>query len=252
MLEQRRAQWYGWRRDRLDARDHIFKPTIMRLPRKVDLRARMPRVYDQGELGSCTANAIAGAIEYEFMRSHQPAFTPSRLFIYYQERVIEGDVDQDNGAEIRDGIKAVHKLGAPTEKLWPYLIRKFAQRPPAKVYRAALANLVGSYARVPQNMAAIKGALAQGRPIVFGFSVYEAFESKTVEISGELDLPRKGEQPVGGHAVLAVGYDDASERVLVRNSWGASWGRRGYFTMPYAYLSSRKLASDFWTINRVD
>ncbi len=251
MIKVRRAQWYGWKRDQLDPRDHIFAPMAVRLPGKVDLRAHMPKVYDQGDLGSCTANAIGAAIQYERARGGQRDFVPSRLFIYYQERVIEGDVAEDNGAEIRDGIKAVHKLGAPDEKLWPYVIKKFADKPPAKAYRAALADLVESYERVTHSMPAIKAALAQGFPIAFGFSVYESFESKAVAKSGVVNLPARGEEMVGGHAVLAVGYDDKTERVLVRNSWGAGWGLKGYFTMPYSYIASAKLASDFWIIKKV-
>jgi len=254
-IKQRSNQWYGWRPDLPDKRDHVFKPTVMRLPTSIDLRSTMPAVYDQGQLGSCTANAIGGAVEYARIKQKLSVFVPSRLFIYYQERVMEGTVSQDAGAEIRDGIKAVHKAGAPDEKLWPYKISKFATKPSATAYAAALKNLVSSYARVDTasgvTIAAIKGALASKYPVVFGFTVYESFESDIVAETGTVPMPSKGEQVLGGHAVLAVGYNDSKKRLLVRNSWGTGWGMAGYFTMPYAYVTDSNLASDFWTVKLV-
>jgi C1A family cysteine protease len=211
----------------------------------------MPPVYDQGQLGSCTANAIGGAIDYQRRQEKQTPFVPSRLFIYYQERVIEGTVKQDAGAEIRDGMKAVHNLGAPDEKLWPYRISKFTTKPSLTAYKAALKDIVSSYSRVNQVIGTIKGALAQKKPVVFGFTVYDGFESDVVSKTGVLNMPQPGEQVLGGHAVLAVGYDDYKKRVLVRNSWGADWGIAGYFTMPYAYILDSDLSSDFWVVNTV-
>ena len=137
-----------------------------------------PPVYDQGQLGSCTGNAIAGAIQFDREKqSLKPDFVPSRLFIYYNERVIEGTVSQDSGAQIRDGIKSVAQQGVPAESDWPYDITKFAQKPPSKAYSDAALDKAVSYKRVVQTLAQLKSCLASGYPFVFGFTVYESFES---------------------------------------------------------------------------
>lgn len=247
---------YGWMPDLPDARDHMYAaPVAMmaKLPDKVDLRRRCPPVYDQGQLGSCTGNAIAAAVQFDRKKQRlKPNFVPSRLFIYYGERVIERTVETDAGAQIRDGIKVVAKLGSPPEKDWPYDINKFAQKPPAKAYQDALKYQAVSYSRVSQSLRQLKGCLASGYPFVFGFTVYDSFESDAVAKSGVVPLPAAHERTLGGHAVLAVGYDDAEQRFIVRNSWGRDWGMHGYFTMPYAYLTERGLSSDFWTIRLVE
>jgi len=243
---------YGWVADVPDQRDHLYAaaPRILRrLPPKADLRPKCPPVYNQGQLGSCTGNAIAAAVEFERMKQNfTPAFAPSRLFIYYNERVIEGTIASDSGAQIRDGIKAVAKQGDCPETLWPYDIAKFAVRPPASAYSKAVLYKAIQYARVPRTLWQMKGCLAYGYPFVFGFSVYQSFESAAVASSGAAPMPAPGEKLLGGHAVLAVGYDDAQQRFLVRNSWGAAWGLRGYFTLPYAYLADPNLSDDFWVI----
>jgi C1A family cysteine protease len=239
-----------------DQRDRKYAapPRVLRaMPPMVDLRPTCPAVYDQGQLGSCTANAIGGALQFNQMKQGEQAFVPSRLFIYYNERVMENTVDQDSGAMIRDGIKSVAKLGAPPETPdWPYLIEKFKQKPPAIAYTHALKYQAILYERLTQQVDQLKGCLAAGFPFVFGFSVYESFESQTVAKTGNVPMPKPNEQNLGGHAVLAVGYDDSKKRFIVRNSWGADWGVDGYFTIPYQYLTDENLADDFWTIKSVE
>jgi C1A family cysteine protease len=178
---------------------------------------------------------------------------PSRLFIYYNERSIEGTVASDSGAQIRDGIKSVNQQGACPEDLWPYVIASFAEQPPANCYTVAAQNKVKAYQRLTQNLNQMKACLASGYPFVFGFTVYESFESQTVAQTGVVNMPAASEQVLGGHAVVAVGYDDSQQRFIVRNSWGTGWGLQGYFTMPYSYLTQAHpaLASDFWTIRLV-
>jgi C1A family cysteine protease len=246
---------YGWLPDLPDARDHMYAaPMAMlaALPPKVDLRPECPPPYDQGQLGSCTGNAIAGAVQFEREKQHlKPDFVPSRLFIYYCERVIEGTVDTDSGAQIRDGIKVVAKQGVPPETEWPYDINRFADQPPQQAFTDALKDRAVSYSRLAQSLSQMKGCLASGYPFVFGFTVYESFESQQVAQTGVVPMPASGESVLGGHAVMAVGYDDTSQRFIVRNSWGEGWGMAGYFTMPYAYLTERNLSSDFWTIRLV-
>ena len=176
---------------------------------------------------------------------------PSRLFIYYNERVMEGTVSQDSGAQIRDGVKSVATLGAPPETDWPYDIAKFAQKPPPKAYSDAKQDLVTAYSRVTQDLLQMQGCLADGYPFVFGFTVYESFESDAVAQTGVVPMPASGEKVVGGHCVVAVGYDDSQRRFIIRNSWGTGWGMKGYCTMPYEYLLNSHLANDFWTIRSV-
>jgi C1A family cysteine protease len=242
---------YGWRPDKPDHRDHRFAitgPAPEALPQKVDLRPHMPSVYDQGELGSCTGNAIAGAVEYLWMKSGR-VVVPSRLFIYYGERVIEGTVRQDAGAEIRDGIKVISTKGACLEPTWPYVISKFARKPTAKAFSEGLKHRASSYARVDNSKSThVMGALAAGFPVVFGFTVYDSFESDEVARTGRVPMPSKSEKALGGHAVLAVGYDAAQRVFIVRNSWGAGWGDHGYFYMPFEYACSTDLADDFWVV----
>jgi C1A family cysteine protease len=251
----RKVKRYGWVPDLPDQRDHLFAAppaVVASLPPSVDLREQCPKgVYDQGRLGSCTANAIAAAFEFDLLKQGLTDFMPSRLFIYYNERVKLGTVDVDSGAMIRDGIKSVSKQGVCAETSWPYDVSRFTEEPPKACYDEAVGNRATSYQRVLPILNQLKGCLANGYPIVFGFRVYESFETEDVAQTGVVPMPRSDEQALGGHAVLATGYDDATGRFLVRNSWGSGWGQDGYFTMPYAYLTERSLSSDFWAILQV-
>jgi len=254
-LSSRRVKRYGWVPDLPDARDLMFSASeavLATLPSTVDLRPQCPPVYDQGQLGSCTANAIGGAYEFMQTKEGQPDFMPSRLFVYWNERRIEGTVGEDSGAMIRDGIKSIHRLGVCSESTWPYDIARFTDKPPAAAYTEATQHQATVYRRVLQNLRQIQGALASGTPVVFGFTVYESFESPEVAKTGVVALPAHGEKVLGGHAVLAVGYDDALQALIVRNSWGTGWGQAGYFTMPYAYATDPQLAQDFWAVYAVE
>lgn len=248
---------YGWKPDLPDARDHLYAapPEVMAtLPPKVDLRSQFPAPpYDQGQLGSCTGNGIAAAIQFDRAKqSLKPDFIPSRLFIYYNERVIENTVNQDSGAQIRDGIKSVAQQGVCKETTWPYDINQFTTKPPPAAYTEAQQYLVVSYRRLVPNLTQLKGCLASGYPFVFGFTVYDSFESQQVAQTGVVPMPNLAtEQVVGGHCVVGCGYDDSQQRFIVRNSWGTGWGQQGYFTMPYAYPTDHNLADDFWTIRMV-
>jgi C1A family cysteine protease len=251
----RKIQGYGWVPDLPDGRDLLYaapvKP-LAKLPPRVDLRSKCPPVYNQEELGSCTANAIGAALEFDQMKQRRKVFTPSRLFIYYNERAMEGTVNSDSGAMIRDGVKSVAKQGSCNETNWPYKIEMFRDKPPRPCYVEGKKNQAIQYLRVAQTLGQMKGCLAEGFPFVFGFTVYDSFETPSVAKTGHAPMPKANEAVLGGHAVLAVGYDESKQWFIVRNSWGTGWGMRGYFTLPYPYLAQPSLASDFWTIRRVE
>ena len=242
---------YGWRKELQDNRDEILGHDNFTFDSSHDLRDKCPDVYNQGKLGSCTANAIAAAYEFDMMKQEETPFVPSRLFIYYNEREMENTVNSDSGAEIRDGIKSINKVGIVNEVLWPYIISKFTEKPPTELYTKALEHRAVKYQRVIQDLNNLRKTISSGFPIVFGFSVYESFESEEVAKTGIMTMPKPDEKLLGGHAVMAVGYDDTTEVFVIRNSWGNEWGDKGYFYMPYKFIINSGLASDFWVVEKV-
>ena len=243
---------YGWKPDLPDFRDRqIHFQRDIALPPLIDLRPEMPPVYDQGNLGSCTANAIGAAFSHELIKQNISTFTPSRLFIYYNERDMEGTINSDAGAEIRDGIKSLTKWGVCGEDVWPYDISKFTHKPSDLAYLLAKKDLLVQYQRVAQDSNAIGQILNQGWPVTIGFTVYESFESKEVAQNGILPMPSQDESILGGHAVLIVGIDFDKKMFIVRNSWGSDWGQAGYFMAPFDYFCNQDLASDLWVIQSV-
>ena len=246
---------YGWKRDLPDARDFLSAPRAVQakpLPAFIDLSYGFPVLPpDQGQLGSCTAFMCKALIEYVWQATGSLSADPAALFIYYNTRVIEGTVEWDSGASIRNAIKSINVNGACHEKEWPYDIRHFAEPPSDEAVLAAKDHQALEYARVPQDRYQMRAHLAGGKPFGIGFSVYDNFE--TIGRDGKLDMPDLATMSVqGGHAVVVCGYDDAQEEFLVRNSYGPDWGYCGYFTMPYAYLLNPELASDFWTIDAME
>lgn len=253
-IRRRSISRYGWIPDLPDHRDILYRNVYripQKLPRVIDLRANCSPVEDQEQLGSCTANALVGLMEYLELVHKVPFVDLSRLFVYYNERVIEHSENQDSGAMLRDGIKTLVKQGVCLERNWPYKIARFAVKPPASCYREARDYQVLSYQRILA-LNEMRACLASGFPFVFGFAVYESFESDSVARTGVVPMPGLRERLLGGHAVLAVGYNDAKKRFIVRNSWGTGWGIEGYCTMPYDYLADRYLSDDFWTIKSAE
>ena len=203
----------------------------------VDLRSSCPDVYDQGHLGSCTANAIGFCYHYDEIKQKElSAFIPSRLFIYYNERNLEGHPSEDSGAEIHDGIQVIHSLGVCSEIDWPYNIDKFKDKPTENCYNLAISHKTIDYRAISQNLDQLKSALIGGFPVVFGFNVYESFESEEVAKTGIMPIPKPDEKILGGHAVALVGFDNVKKVFIVRNSWGSGWGDKGYFYMPYEFI----------------
>lgn len=245
---------YGWKPKLPTIQYPLYSARVElgALPPHFDLRPECPPIYDQGQLGSCTGNGWAAAAEFLLMKQGLPVFTPSRLFIYYNERVADNDVPTDAGAAISDGAHAVSTKGCADEALWPYDIAKFADAPPPEVVADGARHLVLQVQQVSQNLASMKEVVASGLPIVIGFVVYPSFESQAVATSGVVPMPGHHEKPIGGHCVVVVGYDDAQKRFIMRNSWGTGWGLNGYFTMPYAYLTNPRLSSDFWMASKIE
>ena len=249
---------YGCKKQEVDIRDKKFPKVkffkAMILPPSVDLRPAMPPVYDQGTIGSCVANSIGANDQYEQIIQKIPdAFMPSRLAIYYGGRELENNINEDSGMQIRDGIKFVAASGVCPETMWPYDVSKFAQRPPQECYDYAACHTVSEYLSLDNtDITQLKKCLVDGFPFVFGFSVYESFESPAVAASGMMPIPKPHEVYIGEHAILAVGYDDSIKCFIIRNSWGDNWGKNGYFFMPYSIITNPKMASGFWTIRVVN
>jgi C1A family cysteine protease len=252
MSEQPVIRKYGWKKGVPDPAD-VFHMKVVAPPKEthVDLRQYCPPVYDQGSLGSCTANAIGAAYQFDQIKGKVNTFVPSRLFIYYNERVLEGTVKEDAGASIKDSARTINITGVCNEISWPYDIKKFAQKPPKPCYTDALQHKSVVYKGVAQTLNDLKTCLANGFPFVFGFVVYPSFETVAVSKTGLVPMPTPTEQPLGGHAVMACGYDDSKSVFIVRNSWSSRWGDKGYFYMPYAYITNSNLASDFWTVTSI-
>ena len=244
---------YDYRPDLPDKRDYYFQfAKGAALPNVADLRADMSRVEDQGDIGSCTANAWVGAIEYLDKAKDGHYRNWSRLFLYYNERSLHGNVHSDSGAELRDGAKALAKQGICVETHWKYEVSKFKMKPPASCYEEGVKHQALKYSRVDQIEEAMLSALANKNPIVLGFTVYESFESDAVAKTGLVPIPKPTEKVMGGHAVLAVGYDRTKKLFIVRNSWGGDWGDRGYCYFPFDYLLDGDLAEDFWIIQTLE
>lgn len=251
-----RRRGLGWVRDTADDRDHHITLTAPRagFPAAFSLRAEMPPVYDQGQLGSCTAHGAAAAFDYDRKAQGKSFEFPARLFIYYFTRLLEGTVGTDSGGQVRDAIKVLKSYGAPPERLWKYVISKFTVHPSAAAVTAAKANEALDYSRVAQTVAAIKTALfVHKRPVVIGFVCYPGLESADTASTGILPMPAPHEQSIGGHCVDVIGYKLINGRPYweIRNSWGKSWGDAGHFWMPEAYLLNPALASDFWLVETV-
>lgn len=238
----------GWQPDLPDQRDYLYQlaptPTPAPLRSQVDLRPQMPPVYNQGSLGSCTANGVGGASEYLHMKmGHR--LNPSRLFLYYHAREYIGTVNWDSGATIRDTIKVLAALGVCEEVRWPYIISRFTEEPSQEAHDSAVRHKALTYQRLTWERPTLQRVLMAGYPFVFGFTVYASFG--TIGRDGIMPVPKPSERILGGHAVLAVGYDARRSRWIVRNSWGADWGADGYFYMPFSCLVP-SMTDDLWVV----
>jgi C1A family cysteine protease len=250
-------QKYGWRRQLPDFRDYKFKDIVGTLLPLQNVYLfgthNTPAVYDQGQLGSCTGNGTGGAYQFQLMNETGiVSFEPSRLAIYYYARVPEGTTSTDAGATIKDAIQGVITYGVCPESVWPYDITKFADEPSAQAQAAMLKHKGLRYYNVDNtDKTLLVNALLQGHPVVFGFTVYESFESQVVADTGIVPMPGPNEQILGGHCCDIWAYNADEDYFLCRNSWGIGWGKNGYFHMPAAYLTDPNLAADFWVLRTV-
>lgn len=243
---------YGWKPQRPDFRDRVFHISHPKsAPTKIDLRPQDVPIYDQGDIGSCTGNSSVGAFSFDHKKQFGKQFDGSRLMAYYNGRAAEGTTDQDAGAAIRDVIAGLKQYGLAQETLWPYLDVNVTLPPEPAAVADGLLHPTVQYGALDQSLDALKTTLANSFPFVFGFSVYDSFESDAVAQTGIVPMPSPTENMIGGHAVMAVGYDDTKGIFIVRNSWGTGWGDKGYFYFPYDYISNPNLASDFWVIQAV-
>ena len=239
--------------DRDIAHVHAVVPDV--LPAHIDLSEEMPPVLDQGQLGSCASQATSNTLRHMLKMEKVHEFQPSRLYLYWNTRVnIEHSPgDQDTGVCIRDVCKALSKYHACNETVWPYIISKFSVAPPLGTYQNASLHKQVKYGFVPQTLNDIKTCLVNHHPVLIGIQVYDSLETQAVMDSGVIPMPdTQVEQCQGGHALILVGADDATQRFTIMNSWGTSVGlpdKKGFFTIPYAYVLNPNLASDFWALS---
>lgn len=249
---QRKNTRLGWQPDLPDHRDQHYEASrsrIRRLPARLDLRPLCPPVLDQGNLGSSSACAVANLLYFRQLAAQDGnAAPPSRLFLYYNARELAGNTAFDAGASLRDTIKSAIRLGVCQESKWPYEPARYAKKPVSGAYLAAIKPTIASYQRIPANVGQLRSAIANGHPILIGFTAYQSLESPGVARDGVIPMPSPLESPIGGHALLAVGYDDILEAFIVMNSWGEKWGHHGYGTLPYAYLTTPGLGGDYWRV----
>lgn len=243
---------YGWLPSLPDHRDIRSDISGLALPpTTVDPRHRFPwGRQDQLNLGSCTANAANRAVQIHYLFGKDTVLPNlSRLFTYYEERLREGTLNQgDCGAMGRDGFWVAKNLGIPPETDWPYKVTAFAARPPDVAYSDPNRAVIERYTHPNPDWTTFTTVLAHHQPIIFGFTVYESFESEEVARTGVVPMPKPTESVLGGHEVVAIGYKPGY--FLCENSWGPDWGEEGFFWMPAAYLLSRSYCGDYRTIPR--
>lgn len=242
-----RAKQLGWIHDIPDIRDFPFQASRANpLPLIADLRPWMSPVRDQGMLGSCVGFGVAAGIEY-LRRRDEDLFstTYSPLFLYYQARLLEGWESADTGAYIRDGVKVASKLGAPPENHWPYRIERFTHLPTPSTTKSATRWQLGGYHRC-YTLRDVMTAIAEGYPVVGGFSCYSNMFTPMVDRTGDIPMPSGFLE--GGHCVLFSGYNQTRQKIEFKNSWGEGWGNAGYGSLPFAYVSNPNLATDFWAM----
>jgi len=243
---------------------NLVKPTklsllpIVQPPTKIDLTVtnKFPPVYDQGNLGSCTANSLLCAYLYDELNFNHisvntEVFDPSRLYLYYQERVLEHDVPDDNGSSLDDGLLSLETKGVCSEGLWPYIVDKFKEIPPPTCDVDAKSHRVIQAKQLNQTLEDLQTCLRHSVPFVFGIACYNGLETLSAENHWILPIPSPEEKSIGGHAIICVGFDDTTKLFKIRNSWGFSFGDKGHFYIPYEYMLNPNLSYSFRVLSSV-
>ena len=221
--------------------------SVSSTPTTVDLRNKISIMYDQGPLGSSVANALCYAYIYD-----NSEYKPSRLFLYYNEHYLDRGDNKNTESTLSHAVNALEKYGMCSETIWPYNVSKFAVKPLEEAYIEGLKDEVITANRVLQTMSSLKGCLTSGFPFVVGIEIYSSFESNMVTKTGYVPLPNiNHEELLGGHAVICIGFNDSKGVWIMKNSWGALWGDKGYFYLPYSYLTNPQLCGDAWKITKV-
>jgi len=251
---------FGWKKDPKDIRDYKYKfhLPLRLLPDFIDMRSQCSPVRDQGQLGSCTAFAMATGLRewmmWKYLGVEHTVLSP--LFLYWQERFLEGTVFEDSGAYIRDGLKVLQEMGTCPEVDDPYDISRFTETPTPEMVQKALPYKISTYERLDTTSLALRTALAQGDPVVMGMLVYSSFETQEVATTGKVPMPSRcpmTDKVLGGHAVFVVGYQNdpawnGGGYFIVKNSWSDAWGDSGYFYLPFGFISSYR-TSDLWVVH---
>lgn len=222
------------------------KAPVKATPSIFSLRSKMAPILDQGDIGACVSNAYALAIST--MTLDKTRVNMSRLMNYAVTRVMTGDsILNDGGLYVRDAAKCISRYGACQESVWPYNVGKFCELPPLTAFQASKLFNNFIYTAVAQDLNSLKTCLTTKQvPIIFGFVVYSSFMTSAVAANGIVPMPNTTKEAVvGGHCTNIVGYDDTKQWFICANSWGTGWGDKGYFYMPYAYITNPNLASDF-------
>lgn len=249
---------YNHKKDILKGNEHKFTSqyhiiSSQLLPPSFDLRTsgNMPEILDQGQIGTCAGNQISNALKFCLKKEKAALlFQPSRLFIYYFTRFLEGSpVTEDTGISVKGACDSIRKYGVCSENNWGYDITKYTIEPVNQAIKAAKTHINCSYLLVSQDLIHIKQALFSGFPIVFGIQIYDSFESDQVAKTGIVPMPDTSkESKLGGHSISLISYNDTTQTFTCANSWNSTWGQKGYFTLPYKYVLDPNLSSDFWQL----
>jgi C1A family cysteine protease len=251
----------GWLPPLPDMRDYYPKKIAIKLPKElpaaVDLRQWFLPVQNQGKISACTAHAAVGIVEYFQNRLYKKAVYGSRLFVYKNTRNLLG-ITGNKGAYLRTAMAALCLCGVPPEKFWPYEEGKLDESPDAFVYTIAdnfeavqyfCHDPIGQEISRADVLHSVKSYLAVGVPAMFGFYMFT--NAQKIKADGLVSYPTENDRSIGGHAVVACGYDDARGALLFRNSWGIEWGDNGYGWLPYEFVL-KSLAIDFWSLVKAE